>query len=76
MEKLQQILQRNQRERFENLSPSAKRDFFNGLITEDNLGPEQAKRVYSLFETGEAGSVDEALEILRAEEKQDSHSHR
>ncbi len=66
---LQQIIEQNQKERFNNLSDHEKQDFLKKLVSNDGFNKVQAKIVYGLFETGQAGSVDDAKKIMRESDK-------
>ena len=65
----QQITEKNQKERFNNLSDQEKLNFLEKLTLDDGFNEDQAKIVYGLFETGQAGSVDEAKKIMRESDK-------
>ena len=65
----QQITEKNQKERFNNLSDQEKLNFLEKLTLDDAFNKDQAKIVYGLFETGQAGSVDEAKKIMRESDK-------
>ena len=60
----QEINEEKQRARFNNMSKSQKESFLQSLIQKDKLRPELAQRVYEQFESGQAGSVEEALRFI------------
>ena len=70
----QQITEKNQKERFNNLSDQEKLNFLEKLTLDDAFNKDQAKIVYDLFESGRAGSVDEARKIMRENGKPTSHT--
>ena len=71
-EKLALIQKRNQADRFNNLGDGEKKKFLDDLIQEDGFRPEVADRIYRLFESGDAASVDDALRILETEDNESS----
>lgn len=70
----QQVVEKNQEARFNNLSNQEKQTFLEKLISSDGFNEVQAKIVYGLFETGQAGSIDEAKELMRESDKGSHYS--
>ncbi|HCQ31279.1 TPA: hypothetical protein DIU27_02775 [Candidatus Collierbacteria bacterium] len=60
----QEITEEKQKARFNNMSKSQKESFLQSLIQKDKLSPEVAQRVYERFESGQAGTVEEALNLI------------
>ncbi len=71
---LEEITQKNQKERFSHLSDRERESFFQKLMTHDHLNEDLARAVFELFEDGRAGSVAEAKKIIRESENPSHYS--
>lgn len=62
--------------RFESLGKKGQENFYLSLLKPDQKNgkkflPDQARRIVEKFQSGEAGSVEEALDLLKLEEDKD-----
>lgn len=68
--KLAKITKSQQAERFANLGEEGQERFLRSLIEEDKFREPVANRIFDLFKSGDAGSVEEALELIRIEDEE------
>lgn len=75
-ENLRKINLENNKARFESLGKEGQEDFYLSLLKPNlkngkTLLPDQARNIVEKFKSGEAGSVEDALKILKLEEDKD-----
>lgn len=73
--KLDEITKNQQAERFANLGEKGQERFLRSLIEDDKFGEPVANRIFSFFKSGDAGSVEDALELMRIEDEESNKSH-
>lgn len=73
--KLGEITKSQQAERFANLGAEGQERFLRSLIEKDKFSEQVANRIFSFFKSGDAGSVEDALELMRTEDEESNKSY-